>query len=162
MVKRRNICDKCDSPYEFTGAGLRCQCTKRNKYNAKRTLYDGVTYDSMIEAAYAESLDMELRDGKIRGWIRQAKFRLGPDFATRVDFLVFGVDRLCHVVEVKGSKKTEGKRFKDVRRLWVKYAWLPMKIAMYDYRMKSWSTEWLTGKDGDRQCLTYQPGSTSA
>lgn len=119
---------------------------KRNRLGnvAQRTVYNGVTYDSKIEAEWAAILTLEERGGMIHAWYRQATLSLGPDFKTRVDFLVFTASGVCHVDEVKG-KETE--RFKTVRRLWLKYG--PCEMRVRTKRSKSWHCEVIPGKQGE-------------
>jgi hypothetical protein len=87
-----------------------------NKYHARITEYDGIKYDSKAEAKYAEGLDLAVRAGAIRGWIRQVRFLLGPArISYRCDFLMFGADGVAVAVDVKGVV-TE--RFAIIKRLW--------------------------------------------
>ena len=52
----------------------------RNKFNAKKTVVDGITFDSTKEAKrYAKLRDME-RAGKIQGLRLQVPFELVPSF----------------------------------------------------------------------------------
>lgn len=46
----------------------------KNKYGAKRTVYNGRTYDSILEADYARHLDMRVKDGTVRRV--QAQYRI--------------------------------------------------------------------------------------
>lgn len=96
---------------------------KRHKYNAARTEHDGVHYDSRAEATRAVELDLLVRGGVIDHWKRQVVFRLGPDFRTKVDFLV-EADGKTWVEEVKGCEVD----FARVRRLWKKYGPCPMLV----------------------------------
>ncbi len=108
---------------------------KPNKYRAKRTEYNGVMYDSNAEAKHAFWLDT---DPAVAWWLRQVWVPLGPDFGTRVDFLVAhgsrdamtGVNVSVH--EVKG---VETPQFRKVRKLWPKYAPMPM----YVFRGDQWA-----------------------
>ncbi len=95
---------------------------RANKYRAKRTEYNGVMYDSAMEASEAARLDGQLGAGTIDWWLKQVWVPLGPDFRTRIDFLVgvtlHGVGFRVHGIEVKGVETPE---FKRVRKLWPKY-----------------------------------------
>lgn len=52
----------------------------RSKFNAKKTVVDGITFDSLKEAKrYVELRDSELA-GKIRGLRRQVRYELIPAF----------------------------------------------------------------------------------
>jgi hypothetical protein len=44
--------------------------------NAKKTEYNGIIYDSKLEAGYAQELDLRLKAGEILGWDRQVKLPL--------------------------------------------------------------------------------------
>jgi transcriptional regulator with XRE-family HTH domain len=98
-----------------------------NKYHARITEYDGIRYDSRAEAKYAEGLDLAVRAGAIRGWIRQVRFLLGPArIAYRCDFLVFGADGVAVAVDVKGVV-TE--RFRVIVKLWAVYGPGDLQVA---------------------------------
>lgn len=82
----------------------------RNKYNARKTHYDGVTYDSKREADYARELDL-LRNARkpserVTDVQRQIRIPLvvnGQQICTHVlDFLVTYADGRKELVEVKG------------------------------------------------------------
>ena len=96
---------------------------RQNKYRAKRTEYSGVMYDSKAEAQEAQNLDIGKSRGFITWVLRQVPIPLGPDFSTRIDFLVAYKRANGHVFvigrEVKG---VETREFKKVRKLWPKYA----------------------------------------
>lgn len=96
-----------------------------NKYHAKKTEYDGIVYDSIAEARYAQSLDLMVISNEVTFWLRQVNVRLGKDFATKVDFLVFERDAV-YFVEVKG---VETSRWRLIKRLWGKYGPLSMKVV---------------------------------
>ena len=107
-----------------------------NKYHAKPTVYNGVRYDSKAEARYAGMLDdSKAAGGPVWEWWRQVKIPLGPDFSTRVDFLVAEIYTSQHIagplvtfhaVEVKGKETRE---FVKVRKLWPKYVRYPLHIV---------------------------------
>lgn len=89
---------------------------KRSKYNAKKTPYNGDTYDSKAEAEYAQQLDLEKKAGAVTWWARQVPFRLYGDELYYADFVV----SRCHpvyalqVVDKKGVKTATYKRKKKV------------------------------------------------
>ncbi len=76
-----------------------------NKYNARKTLYRGVTYDSAREAKYAFELDMRKRAGLIDSWERQIVIPLRAHKTLiakyKIDFVVYQ-DGITEYVEVKG------------------------------------------------------------
>jgi hypothetical protein len=98
-----------------------------NKYHARITEYDGIRYDSKMEAKYAEGLDLAVRAGAIRGWCRQVAFRLGPArIRYRVDFLEFGPDGVVTAIEIKGVV-TE--RFRMIKLLWAAHGPCDLRIV---------------------------------
>ena len=118
---------------------------RRNKYNAQRTEYNGVRYDSKAEASQAKTLDAMVEMGALDWWLRQITIPLGPDFKTRVDFLVAkpivcqnsNVATYIHAIEIKG---VETREFRKVRELWPKYGPFDLKIVKKD------TTEVIMGK----------------
>ena len=79
-----------------------------NKYNATKTEYRGVRYDSKREARFAADLDLRIMAGEVRFWLRQVPFQLIAS-AYRVDFVVFETDGSTHFIEVKGYDTPVGK-----------------------------------------------------
>ena len=77
---------------------------KKNKYNASRTEYKGIKYDSKLEASYAEFLDRGKEVGRVLDWTRQVPFYLPGGITYRVDFLVFTTAGKVEFVEVKGRE----------------------------------------------------------
>ncbi len=113
---------------------------RRNKYDAQRTEYNGVVYHSKAESIRARELDFLLAANEILDWERQVQVLLGPDFKTRVDFVV--TDRNGqHAQEVKGY---ETPAFRTVRRLWKKYGPYPMSILKR--KGNGWTREVINGK----------------
>lgn len=109
---------------------------KKGRYGnvAKRTEYGGVLYDSKAEAHYAANLDIEVAAGTVSLWLRQVTVPLGPDFRTRVDFMVIMPIWMAHFpnenqrvkfVEVKG---VETREFRKARKLWSKYVPFPLHV----------------------------------
>lgn len=78
----------------------------RNKYGAKRTLYDGNVYHSKREADYARGLDLRMKAGEIGGWIRQVPYDLevnGQKICRYIaDFVVVDKEGKKEIHEVKG------------------------------------------------------------
>ncbi len=79
---------------------------KRNKYNARKTEYKGIMYDSAAEAKQAWELDV-MKDNKlIMSWERQVRFPLRVNghlicnFV--VDFRVVESVRRRYLLETKG------------------------------------------------------------
>ena len=89
------------------------------KYNNKKTIVDGITFDSKDESLYYEAL----KDMKIKGLIKD--FRLQPKFILQesfekdnkkyrainyiADFRVINNDGSFYVVDIKGMLTTEFK-----------------------------------------------------
>lgn len=77
-----------------------------NKYSAKSTNYNGVSYHSKLEAGYAEELDWRVVAKDIVRWERQVKLELkvnGVFIANYyIDFIVYHNDGSREFVEVKG------------------------------------------------------------
>lgn len=87
-----------------------------NKYSAKRTEYDGVNYDSKMEAKWAQVLDMRMEAGEIVGWERQVTFSIGPARVRwTVDFMVYTEYGRVEIHEVKGF---ETEPFRIKKKLW--------------------------------------------
>lgn len=97
----------------------------RGKYNNKKTEYNGRMYDSMLEANYASSLDMQMRaTGKDRvvKWTPQVKYPLVVDGVKIcdyiLDFLIEYADGRIRYVDVKGFDRKTGKaRSTDVYKI---------------------------------------------
>lgn len=82
--------------------------TKKNKYNARRTEYEGVMYDSRKEAFYAAKLDLRINAGEVESWERQYPIELesnGEKVGTYyIDFKVVLADGSIEYHEVKGKE----------------------------------------------------------
>ena len=80
----------------------------RNKYNAKKTMYAGVLYDSKREAQHAMFLDSQVKANKIDHWTRQVDIPItinGVKVCKLVaDFFVVNCDSTCEYHEVKGME----------------------------------------------------------
>lgn len=100
--------------------------TRRNKYSAQKTPYNGVVYASKAEARRAEYLDMLVRGGAIRWWLGQPRFYLGVAENKYVaDFLVMGIDGEW-VEDVKGA---ETPKFKRDKKLWSAFGPCPLHVV---------------------------------
>lgn len=84
-----------------------------NKFNAKKTIVDGITFDSKKEARYYMQLKMLLKAKNIKE--RVVKIELQPRFDIKVegkqiafykaDFRVTFADNRIEIIDVKGLKK---------------------------------------------------------
>lgn len=88
---------------------------KRSKYYSRKTVVDGITFDSQKEASRYKDLKALQDEGKIRDLILQPSFELQPGFRKngktyraieyRADFMYLDVETGDTVVEdVKGMK----------------------------------------------------------
>lgn len=79
---------------------------KRNKFNAKRSTYNGRNYHSKMEASYAMELDWRIKAGEVKEWIPQYKLELyvnGKKICNYyMDFKVIMADGSVELHEVKG------------------------------------------------------------
>ena len=82
-----------------------------NKYHAVSSTYNGISYHSKKEAAYAAELDLRVKAKDIKGWERQKKISLdinGYHICNYyMDFVVEHNDGTFEYVEVKGFETEE-------------------------------------------------------
>lgn len=78
-----------------------------HKFNAKRTDYDGIRFDSKKEAQYYAKLKMRVSVGQVLFFLRQTAFHLPGGVKYSVDFTEFHADGTVHFVDVKGMKTKE-------------------------------------------------------
>lgn len=119
-------------------AEFRNQVKTRHKYHvapAEQRRYRDRTYDSRAEMERAQGLDLELREGTIRGWSPQVLIPLGPDFAVRVDFIVYGIGETW----AEDTKGVETKAFAKVRQLWPRYG--PLDLHLLHVKGKTTTLE---------------------
>lgn len=93
---------------------------RKNKFNAKRTTVDGITFDSKREAEVYLDLKMLERAGRISGLERQRKFNLIVNDEIigryRADFAFIDHDRdgTFRVVDVKGVVTRDFRRVQKI------------------------------------------------
>lgn len=75
-----------------------------SKYKAKKTVVDGITFDSAKEAKRYKELLILVRDGAVSHFLMQVPFLLEGGVKYRLDFLVFWVDGPPTYEDVKGVK----------------------------------------------------------
>ncbi len=75
---------------------------KRNKYGAKKTVVDGITFDSMKEARYYSTLMLAKKTGELLFFLRQVPLHLPGGTKLVVDFVEFWADGEVKVTDVKG------------------------------------------------------------
>lgn len=91
-----------------------------NKYGARKTLFEGITFDSQREAEVYRDLKLLEQAGRISGFERQRKFELiinGKIIGTaKIDFAFIDHDQdgKLRVVDVKGVVTREFKRTQKI------------------------------------------------
>ena len=80
---------------------------RKNKFNAKKTVVDGITFDSQKEARYYSHLKILQRQGDVIMFLRQVPFELPGNTKYRVDFQVWEKDGTVRHVDVKGRRTKE-------------------------------------------------------
>lgn len=79
---------------------------RRGKYNVPKATYNGVRYDSPMEARYARFLDIELKAGRILNWTGQVRLPIvvnGQKICVYIaDFKVTINDGSVEIRETKG------------------------------------------------------------
>ena len=86
----------------------------RHKYNAIRTEFDGIRFDSKKEASYYADLTLRQKAGEVTFFLRQVPLHLPGRVKYIVDFLEFHSNGEVHFVDVKGFETPE---FKVKKRL---------------------------------------------
>ena len=85
----------------------------RNKFSNKWTEYNGINYQSKLEASFAEVLDWQVRAKEIKGWERQVPVKLIVNgmliCKLIVDFRVEHLDGSHEFAEVKGLELPDWK-----------------------------------------------------
>ena len=101
-----------------------------SKYGAVRQTYNGINYDSKLEASRAYELDMMIKAKQIKGYDRQYKLELYvynaagdkiPFKSWKVDFRVHNLDDSYTLEEVKGMEMMDFKMKRDI----CEKVWLP-------------------------------------
>ena len=76
---------------------------KPNKYNAKKTIVDGIKFPSKKEAEYYSFLKTSKENGIVKLFLRQTPFHLPGNVKYLLDFLVFYNDGRILFIDVKGK-----------------------------------------------------------
>lgn len=79
---------------------------KRSKYGNRKTVVDGITFDSKREALYYKRLRLLQATGVIRGFARQVSILLPSGHRLRLDFVVVENDGRIRWVDAKGYMTT--------------------------------------------------------
>ncbi len=89
----------------------------RNKYNAKKTEFNGITYDSKFEAGVAYDLEMRMAAGELVKVERQVPLELriyGKLWKTwKIDFVATLKDGSREFIEAKGMELPDFKMKRD-------------------------------------------------
>ena len=119
---------------------------KKHKYNAKKTVVDGIKFDSLSEAKYYQMLKRQMELGGIKNFSRQVKFELQGKYKHPysgkivrsinliIDFVVTYNDDRTELVDVKGMMTDV---FKIKAKMLMKRTGMSLVIAKYDKRTKS-------------------------
>ena len=114
-----------------------------NKYQAQKTVVNGLKFDSKVEARYYYLIQYQ------SGWTRQEHFELIPKFKCgdknyrkavyTPDFIHRTNDEIDKVVDVKGGNVTLKADAKLRMKLFMTKYGVPVTIAKYDYKNKSFN-----------------------
>jgi hypothetical protein len=75
-----------------------------SKYNAKKTIIDGITFDSKKEARRYCELELLKKAGEVSWFLRQVPFDCGGGIKYRLDFLIVWTSGEVTFEDVKGFK----------------------------------------------------------
>lgn len=110
-----------------------------NKYGARKTVVDGITFDSKAEAKYYEQLKWLKKAKQIKDFSLQPRFELQETFKKHdktfrkieyiADFEVTNLDGSKEVIDIKGM---ETKEFAIKRKLYERKFDTPLKVIAYD------------------------------
>lgn len=114
-----------------------------NKYHNKNRTYNGISYDSVLEATKAQELDLLLKAKEIKGWTRQVKIE--------INFVKNENNRWEITGEPALDLKKQGKEFRHFRNYFMDFVithndgsieYCEMKgLEMEIWRMKFFLTE---------------------
>lgn len=112
-IKNENILNQIKTQIGSVCQNLTIQETKKNKYNAEKSEYDGGEYDSKKEALFARELDVlkKVQDDskRVLKYERQVRFDILINgvlcFYYLLDFKVWYADGTIKYYDVKGYKK---------------------------------------------------------
>ncbi|WEY89747.1 DUF1064 domain-containing protein [Bacillus subtilis] len=110
-----------------------------NKYGARKTQVDGITFDSRAEAKYYEQLkwlkvSKQIKDFKLQPWflLQEAFKKNGKNFRKIeyiADFEVHNLDGSIEIIDIKG---VETKEFAIKRKLYERHYDTPLKVLALD------------------------------
>lgn len=121
---------------------LKAKAKPKSKYHARKTVVDGIEFDSKAEAAYYYQLKTLKLDFKC-----QEPFEICPKFRLndktyrhrtyRPDFSIYENGELVSVVDVKGGKATVTTDSRLRMVLFMNQYQVPVVLARYNYRQKT-------------------------
>lgn len=76
----------------------------KNKFNAKKTVRDGMIFHSQKEARYYDQLVLAKKSGLVLFFLRQVPFHLPGNVKYVLDFQIFYADGYVRFVDVKGVR----------------------------------------------------------
>ncbi|ASB52578.1 DUF1064 domain-containing protein [Bacillus velezensis] len=110
-----------------------------NKYGARKTQVDGITFDSRAEAKYYEQLKWYKAFKQIKDFKLQPRFLLQEAFKKNgktfrkieyiADFEVHNLDGSIEIIDIKG---VETKEFAIKRKLYERLYEMPLKVLALD------------------------------
>ncbi|WP_144495877.1 DUF1064 domain-containing protein [Bacillus pumilus] len=110
-----------------------------NKYGARKTIVDGITFDSKAEAKYYQQLKWLKQAKQIKDFSLQPRFELQETFKKHdktfrkieyiADFEVTNLDGSKEVIDIKGM---ETKEFAIKRKLYERKFDTPLKVIAFD------------------------------
>lgn len=111
----------------------------RNKFGNRKTVVDGITFDSRAEAKYYEQLKWLKKAKQINDFKLQPKFLLQEAFKKngitirkieyKADFEIHNLDGSVEIIDVKG---VETEAFKIKKKLFEKRYPYPLKLVTLD------------------------------
>lgn len=130
------------------------------KYGAKKTVIDGITFDSKAEGQYYLHLVKLKRDGLIQDFSLQPRYILQEAFEKNGkkyrqieyigDFLITLLDGTLELIDVKGFETPD---FKIKRKLFEKRYPFPLTLVKYVKKYGGWVTldEWKSLKREEKK-----------
>jgi hypothetical protein len=106
---------------------------KSNKFNAKRTEFNGRKFDSKFEASVAQELELrkkakDIKDYdcqfKVEMWAYDKNGKQAMKVSHKIDFRIHHNDGSYELLEAKGVETSDWK----MRRRWLETFWLPFNL----------------------------------
>lgn len=120
-----------------------------SKYNSKKVVIDGITFDSKDEGKYYEYLKELKAKGKIFNFELQPSYELQPKFKKdgkgyraityTPDFLIYHLDGTKELIDVKGMSTQQG----EMRRKMFDYKYPELKLTWVASSLKYSPTGWI-------------------